>query len=215
MKEGRLAHVPVATTSAPHPAEIRPRSSRYWAFKRPSEAPFGTEIIVMWIDSRGSLFSRLFVLVGQSVLLSFFLFLTGLPTYGQSGAITLVQHASKDAGNSTSSTLSFGANNTSGNWIAVCVRAGALNEVITVGDTRGDVYRKAIQFNQTTDGFTGAIFYAESIAGGANTVTVSDNISGTLRFSILEYSGVATSASLDVAAAAQDSSNARSSAPVV
>jgi len=169
----------------------------------------------MWIDSRGGLFSRLFVLACQSVFLSFFLFLMGLPAQAQSGAITLVQHAGKDAGNSTSSTLSFGTNNTAGNWIAVCVRAGALNEVIAVGDTRGNFYRKAIQFNQTTDGFTGAIFYAESIAGGANTVTVSDSISGTLRFSILEYSGVATSASLDVAAAAQGSNNAPSSAPSV
>jgi hypothetical protein len=40
MKEGRLAHVPVATTSVPPPAETRPRSSWYWAIKRPTEVPY-------------------------------------------------------------------------------------------------------------------------------------------------------------------------------
>ena len=169
----------------------------------------------MCIDSRGSLFLRLFVLFGKSLICSIFLLLVGIPAYAQSGAITLVQHASKDAGSTTSSTLGFATNNTAGNWIAVCIRAGALNEVITVSDSRANIYRKAVQFNQTADGITGAIFYAENIGAGANTVTVSDNISGTLRFSILEYSGVATSASLDVATAAQGHSTAPSSAPSV
>src|SRR6267378_2344381 len=145
----------------------------------------------MRTDSRGSLFMKPFVLLGKSLLFAFLL-LTGISGYAQGGTIALVQHASKDAGSTTSSTLGFGANNTAGNFIVVCVRAGALNEVITVSDTRTNIYRKAIQFNQTADGFTGAIFYAENIGAGANTVIVSDNISGTLRFAILEYSGVAT-----------------------
>jgi Concanavalin A-like lectin/glucanases superfamily/IPT/TIG domain len=169
----------------------------------------------MCTDSRASLFIRPFVLFGKSHLFTIFLLLMGIPGYAQSGTITLVQHASKDAGSTTSSTLGFGANNTAGNFIVVCVRAGALNEVIAVSDTRTNLYHRAIQFNQTADGFTGAIFYAENIGAGANTVTVSDNISGTLRFSILEYSGVATSASLDVATAAQGHSTAPSSAPSV
>jgi hypothetical protein len=167
------------------------------------------------MDSRGSLFIRPFVLFGKSHLFTIFLLLMGIPGYAQSGTITLVQHASKDAGSTTSSTLGFGATNTTGNFIVVCVRAGALNEVITVSDTRANIYRKAIQFNQTADGFTGAIFYAERIAAGANSVTVSDSISGTLRFSILEYAGVATSASLDVATAAQGHGTSASSAPSV
>ena len=169
----------------------------------------------MWIESRVSLFSRLFVLMGNCLLLAAFQLLIGIPAQAQSGTVALVQHASKDAGSTTSSTLTFPASNTAGNWIAVCVRAGALNEVIAVSDTSRNTYRKAIQFNQTTDGFTGAIFYAESIGGGASTVTVADNISGTLRFAIFEYSGVATSASLDVATAAQGHSATPSSAPSI
>jgi len=70
-----------------------------------------------------------------------------------------------------------------------------------------NAYKKAVQFNDTVDGTTVAIFYAENIAAGANTVTVSDSISGgTLRFAILEYAGVATVNSLDVTAAATGNS---------
>jgi len=58
----------------------------------------------------------------------------------------------------------------------------------------------------TLDGETDAIYYAENIAGGANTVTVSDNLSaGTLRFSIMEYSGVALTNSFDNAVVAEGS----------
>src|SRR6266852_9097250 len=103
---------------------------------------FGTEITVMWIDSRGSLFVRLFVLFSKSLLFASFLLLVGIPGYAQSGTITLIQHVSKDAGSTTSSTLGFAASNTAGNFIVVCVRAGALNEVITVSDTRTNLYRK-------------------------------------------------------------------------
>ncbi len=138
-----------------------------------------------------------------------FAVIAGTPANAQS--ITLVQHAGKDAGTSTSSTLAFPSANTAGNWIAVVIRAGALNETITVSDSRNS-YKKALQFNQTVDGFTAAIFYAENISGGANTVTVSDSISGTLRFAIYEYSGVATVNSLDVIATAQGSSTTPSTA---
>jgi len=113
-------------------------------------------------------------------------------------AIVLAQHTSKDAGTTTSSTLAFPAANTAGNWIGVVVRAGQSGQTITVSDTRGNTYRRAIQASQALDPITVAVYYAEGIAGGANTVTVSDTLSGgTLRFSIFEYSGVATAASLD------------------
>jgi hypothetical protein len=145
----------------------------------------------------------------------------GVPFSVQSGSagIKLVQHAGKDAGSTTSSSLAFASNNTSGNWIGVTIRAGKASQVFTVTDTRGNTYRKAVQFNVTADtpnGDTLAIFYAESIATGSNTVTVSDTISGnTLRFAILEYSGVATANSLDVATASQGTSTAPNSGNVV
>jgi len=124
--------------------------------------------------------------------------------------IHLVQHATKDAGISNSSTLAFAANNGVGNWIAVVIRAGKAGQVLTVSDTRGNTYRAAIRFNVTTDspnGDTLGVFYAENIAGGANSVTVTESINGnTLRFAILEYSGVALANSLDVVSTGQGTS---------
>src|SRR5256886_11037124 len=98
------------------------------------------------------------------------------------GGTTLVQHTSKDAGTTTSSSLAFNLNNTTGNWIAVVIRAGRSGQVFTVTDSRRNTYHQAVQFNVTVDGPNGdtlGIFYAENIAGGGNTITVSDTISGT------------------------------------
>ncbi|HEY6391662.1 MAG TPA: IPT/TIG domain-containing protein, partial [Bryobacteraceae bacterium] len=133
-----------------------------------------------------------------------------------SGNISLVQHISKDAGVTTSSSLAFGSPNAAGNWIAVCIRGGnSSSQIFTVSDSSGNTYRQAIQFGQTTAGETLGIFYAENIAGGANTITVSETISGALRFAILEYSGVALSNSLDaVPATAQGSSTTPNSGSV-
>ena len=92
---------------------------------------------------------------------------------------------------------------------------GRENETITVTDTRGNSYKKAIQFNETSDGNTVGIYYAENIGGGANTVKVTDTSSATLRFAILEYSGVATSGSLDVTATATGNGTAANSGSAV
>ena len=123
--------------------------------------------------------------------------------------ITLVQHASVDAGSgTTSTTLAFTSGNTAGNWIGVVARASTSGQVFTVSDTRVNTYKKAVQLNETVDGTTVAIYYAENIGGGPNAVTVSDTISGTLRIAIFEYAGVAFVNSLDVFASAQGTSAA-------
>jgi len=122
--------------------------------------------------------------------------------------VSLVQHTGKDAGTATSSSLAFNANNSAGNFIGVCIRAGHSGQVFTVTDAQGNMYRKASQLAETLDAPNGhalAIYYAENIKGGANTVTVSDTID-TLQFAILEYSGAATANSLDVTASAQGNS---------
>ena len=119
------------------------------------------------------------------------------------GAITMVQHTSRDAGTTNSATLAFPSVNTAGNFIAVMIRTSQNGQVFTVSDTRGNTYRQALQFNETLDVTTLAIYYAENIAGGTNTVTVSDTLGGTLRFAILEYAGVATVNALDGTATAQ------------
>ncbi len=121
-------------------------------------------------------------------------------------APALAQSASLDAGVATSASVAFTANNTAGNFIAVCIRGGVAGETFTVSDSRGNTYRSAVQLNVTADspaGDTLGIFYAQNIAGGINTVTVSANSLATLRIAILEYSGISTANSLDVTAAAQ------------
>src|SRR6266404_789413 len=138
-----------------------------------------------------------------------------LTNLSASGPIALVQHASSDAGTTKSSTLAFPSSNTAGNFIAVVIRAGKTGQLFTVTDFRQNTYRKAMQFNETIDSTTLGIFYAENIAGGADTITVSDTISGTMRFAILEYSGVAMANSLDGAAVAAQGTSASPNSGIV
>jgi len=115
--------------------------------------------------------------------------------------IKLVQHTSLDLRATTTGSLAFKSNNTAGNWIAVCVRGGnSSSQVFTITDSLGNTYRQATQLGFTASAVTLAIYYVQNINGGGNTVTVSQTVSGPLRFAILEYSGVATSSSLDVTA---------------
>ena len=131
-------------------------------------------------------------------------------------AIALVQHASKDAGTTTTSTLALPSSNAAGNWLAVAIRAGQVNQSFTVTDTRGNTYRRAIQRNDTADATTIGLSYAENIAAGTNSITVADSIGGgTLRFAVLEYAGVALTNSLDVAASAQGATATANSGTVV
>jgi hypothetical protein len=140
---------------------------------------------------------------------SLLLLITACTSLTAHAGVVLMQHASKDAGTTSSSSLAFPANNTAGNWIGVVIRAGHSGQILTVSDSHGNIYKQALQSNETLDtpnGETFAIYYAENIAGGANTVTVAESLTNnTLRFAILEYSGVATSNSLDVTAAGQGS----------
>ena len=144
--------------------------------------------------------------------------LAALPT---EASPTLVQHASKDAGTTQSASLAFPLNNTAGNWIGVVIRAGHSGQVFTVFDARGNNYRQAVVFSQTLDtpnGDTFAIFYAENISGGANSVTISESLSNsTLRFAILEYSGMAVANSLEAqgVTAAQGTGTSASSGNIV
>ena len=138
------------------------------------------------------------------------LLICAFPRAARAG-ITLVQHTSKDAGTTTSSTLAFTSNNMAGNWIGVCIQAGVSGETFTVTDSKGNTYHRALQFNETGSGNTLGIYYAENIAGGANTVEVSDTTSAALRFAILEYSGIAKSDSLDTDETAQGNSTSPNS----
>lgn len=140
------------------------------------------------------------------------LLLAGAFGQAQAAGITLVQHTGKDAGTTTTSTLAFTSANTAGNFIAVGIRGGlSSSQVFTVTDSNGNTYKQAAQIGYTASQVTSAIYYAENVKAGANTITVSMTVSGPLRFDILEYSGVATLNSLDATATATGSSATASS----
>jgi len=140
------------------------------------------------------------------------LLFAGAFVQAQAAGITLVQHVGKDAGTTTTSTLAFTSPNTAGNFIAVVIRGGLSNsQVFTITDSNGNTYKQAAQIGSSGSAVTNAIYYAENIKGGANTITASMTVSGPLRFAILEYSGVATSNSLDVAVVATATSTAPNS----
>src|SRR5436853_7024629 len=103
------------------------------------------------------------------VACGFLILAAGLFPAQSMAAIALVQHVSKDAGVTASSSLAFPANNTAANWIGVVIRGGHTGQVFTVSDSRGNTYKPAVQFDQTLDapnGQTLAIYFAETIAGG-------------------------------------------------
>jgi hypothetical protein len=122
--------------------------------------------------------------------------------------IKLIQQAKVDSMiNVQSITVGFGSANKVGNWIGVAIFAAqASNHTFTVTDTNGNIYHPAVTMGQTAESVTMAIYYAENIKAGANTVKVVPNSAGYLRVVVLEYSGIATSNSLDVTAAAQGNS---------
>lgn len=160
----------------------------------------------MYQRSRG-FSSRIYVLIRRFAFFSLLLLLH-FHVLPAKGAITLVQHASKDAGTKTTASVNFAKSNIAGNWIAVSVRGSqSSSQVFTVRDSNGNTYQKGPQVGFTGSAVTLAIYYAENIKGGANTVTVSMTVSGQLRFAIAEYSGVAISNSLDSFAAATSTSS--------
>jgi hypothetical protein len=155
----------------------------------------------VWTSTRRTIDPKLHALIYFSAL--FILLLIASTLAHAQSTIQLTQHSGVDAGTTTTASLGFPGPNTAGNWIAVVVRAGmSSSQVFSVSDSNGNVYRRAAQVGFTGSAVTLAIYYAENINAGANTVHVSDTVSGPLRFAILEYSGVASSASLDIAATA-------------
>ena len=124
--------------------------------------------------------------------------------------ITLTQHAGINTGG-MSTPLAFPANNVAGNFIMVAARARFADQTFTVSDARSNVYRRALTVNNGTDD-TLAIFYAENIAAGPNTVTVAVSTGPvSIRLAIFEYAGIARANALDVTATAAGSSASPSS----
>jgi hypothetical protein len=166
----------------------------------------------MSVRSRSLKASVLRIRIARLFVVLVLILLVGGFEQAQAAGITLVQHIGKDAGTTTTSTLAFPGANTVGNFIAVVIRGGLSNsQVFSVKDSNSNAYKQAVQLGSSGSAVTSAIYYAENIAGGANTITVTMTVSGPLRFAILEYSGVATANSPDAVAAASATSTSPNS----
>ena len=113
----------------------------------------------------------------------------------------------------TSIYQAFASNNAAGNLIVVAIGFAYTSGVTisSVTDSRGNAYQVG-QALLNPGGAAQAIYYAENIKAGANTVTV--NCTPGVKFPSLrihEYSGLATSNSLDVSAGASGSTTSMSS----
>ena len=91
-------------------------------------------------------------------------------------------------------------NTTTGNFIVAIIGTYASNGVVSkVEDTAGNTYVKAVgEFRAGTSTERQEIWYAENITGNAANVTTATFTASTTRYiSVAEFSGVATSSSLD------------------
>jgi thermitase len=129
-----------------------------------------------------------------------------------SNNIALKQSASVQGSSLTSLSQSFPVSNTAGNLIIVFVRMSTTTQTVSLTDTNGNSYVDAVSQEQSTDGHQVHILYAQSVNGGANTVTATFSASNAHPFlAVYEYSGLSTTAPLDQTAKAQGSTTAVSS----
>ncbi len=120
-----------------------------------------------------------------------------------------VQAASIEGSAVSSVSVPFPAGNTAGNFIIAFVRASTTTQTITLTDSAGNTYSRAVSQAQTTDGHEIAIFYAPNIKAGGNTITATFSASNNHPFlAIYEYSGLSA---LDRTAGAQGTSATASS----
>jgi hypothetical protein len=112
----------------------------------------------------------------------------------------------------TSVAVAYSKAQTAGNLNIVAVGWGDTTSAISsVTDSKGNTYTRAVG-PTTNTGLQQAIYYAQNIASGTNTVTVKFNQAAAYPdVRILEYSGLNTTGSLDVTAAATGTGTSASS----
>jgi hypothetical protein len=124
-----------------------------------------------------------------------------------------MQSAAK-ASSTTVNTLSvpFSVNTQSGDLILVAFDFVSGDTPSSVTDTQGNTFT-AVGNQLTTPGGSGSrVYYANSIKGGADTVTVTlSSSSSWIEMYLTEYSGVSAATPIDVQAGASGSSNTVSS----
>lgn len=115
-------------------------------------------------------------------------------------AIAFVQNLGNlSTGSATFLTGTFASPTVNGNFIATSTRVGATGRTVTVDDNKTNTYAQAKNQVQTTDASEIFCHYAMDILGGASHL-VTSSISGaaaSIRLTLHEYSGIATSAALD------------------
>ena len=136
-------------------------------------------------------------------------------TTASGGSINFVQVGSGPStvkASNSAVVVAYPATQTAGDLNVVAVGWGdTTSSVSSVTDSRGNVYTRAVG-PTTTTGLSQSIYYAKNIAAGSNTVTVTFNQAAAYPdVRILEYSGLDTSAPLDVTAAAVGSGTSANS----
>jgi len=125
------------------------------------------------------------------------------------GPYTLVQRCDYNSEiNLPKSTVTFKDANIEKHWINVSIYAGqGYLHTFQVTDTLGNTYFKAASIGNSTSDNTVAMFFADYIRGGTNTITVIPDHPGYMRIVIREYAGVSERESLDSATGNSGSSD--------
>ena len=120
---------------------------------------------------------------------------------GNNGASILFVQGKSNAvggcGSGSSCALAFTSSNTAGNLIIVAAGYGSNAAISSVIDTAGDTFVTSVAAT-TPGGLRSAVWYAQNIKGGANTVTVNYSANNYNDLYILEYSGIDKSSPQDV-----------------
>jgi hypothetical protein len=123
----------------------------------------------------------------------------GLVAGGGGGPITHVQTATDNIGSATSDTLAYGSNVSAGSLLVMSARVGDVDgdKTWTVSDSVNGSWTRANGVFLSGHGEL-EIWYFPNAASGATTVTLSfGGSASSIRWSIHEYSGVATSSPLE------------------
>ena len=115
--------------------------------------------------------------------------------------VSQLQSTGKEGSAVTSLSTSFTNANTAGNMIIAFVRMSSANQTVTLSDSQGNAYTRAVSQTQSADGHQIHIFYAPNIKGGSNAVTATFSSTNNHPFlAIYEYAGLRA---LDKTASAQ------------
>src|SRR5690606_5339136 len=109
-----------------------------------------------------------------------------------------VQNEKTTGAGTTSVAKAFSSSNSAGNLIVVVCFSSSTTATLSASDSQGNTYSSA-KFQTRASLGKAEMFYAQHIAGGANTVTCSSSVSGTVKLQMAEYKNVAPTGAFEVA----------------